>query len=65
MDYGVDSQGSILGSRLALGSTQGALSPGVKRPGREAEHPPSLVLRSRMVELYIHSAIFLHGLVLI
>jgi hypothetical protein len=34
-------------SRLALGSTQpsiqwvpGALSPGVRRPGREADHPP-------------------------
>jgi hypothetical protein len=43
------------------GSTQpsiqwapGALSPGVKWQGREADHL-HLVLRSRMVELYLHS----------
>jgi hypothetical protein len=51
----------------ALGPTQppikwvpGALSLGVKRPGREAHHSPP----SSAVELYLHSAICLHGVVL-
>jgi hypothetical protein len=56
--------------RPALGPTTqppiqwvaGALSWGVKRQGREADHsPPS---RSRMVELCLHSPIRLHGVVL-
>jgi hypothetical protein len=43
---------------------QGALSPGVKRPGREADHSPPLVLRSRM-RCYISTPpIRLHGVVL-
>jgi hypothetical protein len=46
--------------------TMGARSefPGGKRPRREAEHSPPLVLRSRMVELYLHSPIYLHVVVL-
>jgi hypothetical protein len=56
MGYGLDGRGSILGkikrlifteSREALGPTQPpiqwvpwAISPGVKRPGREADHSP-------------------------
>jgi hypothetical protein len=51
-------------SRPALGPTQpptqwvaGALSLGVKRPGREADH-------SRMVELYLYSTMRLHVVVL-
>jgi hypothetical protein len=40
----------------------GALSPEVKRPGREGHI--HLVPRSRMVDLYLHSPIRLHGLVL-
>jgi hypothetical protein len=35
----------------------GGLSPGVKWQGREADHSPHLVPRSRMVELYLHSHI--------
>jgi hypothetical protein len=50
-------------SRSALGSTQppmqwvpGALSPEVKRLGREADHsPPSLCRSQENVDLYIHS----------
>jgi hypothetical protein len=50
-------------SRTALGPTQppiqlvqGALSVGVKRPGREAGHsPPSSAEVKEWVELYIHS----------
>jgi hypothetical protein len=38
----------------------GALSRGVKRPWLEGDHSP----RSRMVELYCHSFICLHGIVL-
>jgi hypothetical protein len=49
-------------SRTALGSTQppiqcvqGALSLGVKRPGREADHsPPSSAEVKESVELYLH-----------
>jgi hypothetical protein len=50
-------------SRMALGPTQppiqwepGALSLGVKRPGREADHsPPSSTEVKERVELYLHS----------
>jgi hypothetical protein len=39
--------------------------PDVKRPGREADHlPPSSVQVKRWVELYLHSPILLHGVVL-
>jgi hypothetical protein len=41
----------------------GALSPGVKRPGRAADHS-HVVPRSRMVELYFHSFISLQRVVL-
>jgi hypothetical protein len=49
-------------SRTALGPTQppiqwvlGALSPGIKRPGREADHsPPSSAEVKECVELYLH-----------
>jgi hypothetical protein len=59
-------------SRLALGPTQppiqwvpGALSRGVKRPGREADHsPPSSAEVKESVKLYLHSPIRLHGAVL-
>jgi len=34
----------------------GALSPGVKRPGRETDHsPPSSTVVKECVELYFHS----------
>jgi hypothetical protein len=43
----------------------GDLSPGVKRPGREADHsPPSSAEVKEWVELYLHSPIRLHGVVL-
>jgi hypothetical protein len=58
-------------SKRALGPTQspiqwaqGLLSKGVKRPEREADHTPTQVPRSRMVELYLHSPIRCHGVVL-
>jgi hypothetical protein len=58
-------------SRPVLGSTQppiqgapGALSPGVKRPGREADHSPPASAQVKKVDLYIHSPIRLHGVVL-
>jgi hypothetical protein len=59
-------------SRTALGPTQpliqgvkGALFLGVKRPGSEADHspPPSAEVKE-CVELYLHSPIRLHGVVL-
>jgi hypothetical protein len=67
---GFDYRGGGLGifllttaSRTALGPTQppiqlasGALSLGVKRPGREADHsPPSSAEIKEWVELYLHS----------
>jgi hypothetical protein len=42
-----------------------ALSLGVKRPGREGDHsPPSSAEVKECVELYLHSPIRLHGVVL-
>jgi hypothetical protein len=59
-------------SGLALGSTQPpiqgvtrALSLGVKLPEREADHsPPTSAEVKKNVDLYIHSPIRLHGVVL-
>jgi hypothetical protein len=59
-------------SRTALGPTQPpiqwlpvVLSLGIKRPGREADHsPPSSAEVKEWVELYLHSPIRLHGVVL-
>jgi hypothetical protein len=59
-------------SRTALGLTHspiqwvsGALFLGVKRPGPEAnDSPPSSAEINECVELYLHSAIRLHGVVL-
>jgi hypothetical protein len=59
-------------SRTTLGPTQppiqwvpGALSLGIKRPGREAGHsPPSSAEVEEWVELYLHSLIRFHGVVL-
>jgi hypothetical protein len=43
----------------------GTLSLGVKQPGREADHsPPSSAEVREWVELYLHSPIRLHGVVL-
>jgi hypothetical protein len=77
--YGLDSHGLIpaeqiiflywAASRLSLGPSQplshwfsGAVSPRVKQLGHEADL--HIVLRSRMVELCLHSPICLHGVVL-
>jgi hypothetical protein len=59
-------------SRMALGPTQppiqwvpGALSLEVKRPGHEADHsPPSSAEIKEWVELYLHSPIRPHDMVL-
>jgi hypothetical protein len=59
-------------SRTALEPTQppiqcepGALSLGVKQPGREVDHsPPSSVEVKECVEIYLHSPIRLYGVVL-
>jgi hypothetical protein len=59
-------------SRTALGPTQppiqwvqGSLSLGVKQPVCEADHsPPSSAEVKECVELYLHSPIRLHGVVL-
>jgi hypothetical protein len=59
-------------SRIALGPTQppiqwvsGVISLGVKRSGREADHShPSSAEAKEWVELYVHSPIRLHGVVL-
>jgi hypothetical protein len=59
-------------SRTVLGPTQppiqwvpGALSLGVRQVAREADHsPPSSVEVKEWVELYLHSPIRLHGVVL-
>jgi hypothetical protein len=42
----------------------GTLSPGVKRPGRDADHSPPTMQRSKNMCLYIHFPIGPHGVVL-
>jgi hypothetical protein len=42
----------------------GAISPGIKRPGREAGHSPPSSLEVKNGEIYLHSPICLHGIVL-
>jgi hypothetical protein len=74
LGYGLDDRGSrvrFIGSRTALGPTQspiqwvpGAISLGVKRPGREADHsPPSSAKVKECLELYLDSPIRLHDVV--
>jgi hypothetical protein len=79
MDYGLDGPGLIpssarffsTASRPTLGLTQppiqwvpAALSLGVKQQGRDADHSPSSSAEVKKVELYLHSSICLHGIVL-
>jgi hypothetical protein len=58
-------------SKLALGPTQPyiqwaleTVSLGVKRPGLEADHSLQSTAKVKMVDLYLHSPICLHGIVL-
>jgi len=54
-----------LGSQPPIQWVPGALSLGVERQGREADHsPPSSAEIKEFVELYLHSPIRLHGVVL-
>jgi len=54
-----------LGPTQPIQQVTEALSLGVKRPGRETDHlPPSSVEIKECVELYTHSPIRLHGVVL-
>jgi hypothetical protein len=67
--YGLDDQ--EIGLRVSVGkvfsllvvqTSSGALSPGVKRPGSEADHsPPDLADVKKNVNLYIYFLIRLHG----
>jgi hypothetical protein len=61
----------IIASRTALGPTQppvqwvlGALSLGVKRPGREADHSPPSSVEVKNACSYTFTPIRLHGVVL-
>jgi hypothetical protein len=43
----------------------GVIFPGVKRQGLEAEHSPVTIAEvKKIMDLYIHSHIYLHGVVL-
>jgi hypothetical protein len=60
-----------MSSRPVLGPTVppillilGALSPGVKQSWREADHSPPTIAGQENVDLYIHSSIRLHVVVL-
>jgi hypothetical protein len=60
-----------ISSRLALVPSQppiqwvpGALSWGVKQPGCEADHSPPTSAKVKNVDLYVHSPIHLHGILL-
>jgi hypothetical protein len=60
-----------IGSRRGLGPTPppiqwapGAISLGVEGPEREADHSPPSSAKVRTVELYLHSPIYLHDVVL-
>jgi hypothetical protein len=74
LGYGLDDRGARIRfpAETALGPTQpptqwvsGALSLGIKRPVRKADHsPPPSAEAKECVELYLHSPISLHGVVL-
>jgi len=50
---------------LLFNGYRGTISPGVKRPWRQADHsPPSSADVKNAWSLYLHSAVFLHGVVL-
>jgi hypothetical protein len=49
---------------LLYNEYRGPLSPGVKRPGPEVDHSPQSSAESRIVELYLHSNIRLHDIML-
>jgi hypothetical protein len=53
------------GAQLPIQWVPGALSPGVKRLGREADHSSPSSEVKEYVEIYLHSPIRLHGVVLI
>jgi hypothetical protein len=56
-DSGVHPTSYTMGTRRSF--------PGVKRPGREVDHsPPTSAEVKKNVDLYIHSPIRLHGVVL-
>jgi hypothetical protein len=55
----------ILDSLTTYRHDREALSPGVKRPGREADNsPPTSAEVKKNVDLYIHSPIRLHDVLL-
>jgi hypothetical protein len=55
---------SYLGpTQFSMQLAQCVLSPGVKRPECEDDQLPHLVLRSKMVELYVHSRISVDDIV--
>jgi hypothetical protein len=57
--------GPVLGPTQPLNQwVAGALSPGVKRLGREADHSPPSTAEVKKMELYPHSPIRLHGVML-
>jgi hypothetical protein len=51
-------------ANLLSNGYRGALSPKIKRPGREADHSPPSSAEVKMVELYLDVHIRLHGVVL-
>jgi hypothetical protein len=56
------SRPALAPAQLLIKWVPGALSPGVKQQGREADHI-HLVPMSRMVALYLYSPVYLHGVV--
>jgi hypothetical protein len=63
-DVGVVSRPVLRPTQPPIQWVPGALSLGVKRPGREAGHAlPSSADVKECVELYLHSPIRLHGVV--
>jgi hypothetical protein len=42
---------------------QVVVSPGVKWPGCEVDHPPPSSTKAKIVEMYLCSPIYLHGIV--
>jgi hypothetical protein len=62
--FSTSSRPALRSTKLPIQWVPGAVFPGLKRPGREADHSPPASAKVKKMWIYIHSTIRLHGVVL-